>query len=38
MTLCRSCGLDFASVEAFDSHRTGTHAYTYSEGSDGGRR
>lgn len=30
--LCRGCGHDFASVEAFDRHRVGVHAYTYSEG------
>ncbi len=30
--LCRSCGLDFASVEAFDKHRRGTHEYTHQEG------
>jgi hypothetical protein len=32
MNLCRSCGEDFNSVEAFDSHRVGKHEYTYSEG------
>lgn len=32
MNLCRSCGEDFATVAAFDEHRTGYHAYTYSEG------
>ena len=32
MNLCRSCGHDFASVRAFDAHRTGKHAYTYVEG------
>lgn len=32
MNLCVSCGEDFASVDAFDSHRVGVHAYTYSEG------
>ena len=30
--LCRSCGLDFASIRAFDRHRVGTHAYTFAEG------
>jgi hypothetical protein len=30
--LCRSCGQDFNSVELFDRHRVGVHAYTYSEG------
>jgi hypothetical protein len=32
MNLCRSCDTDFASVAAFDRHRTGTHEYTLSEG------
>ncbi len=32
MNQCGSCGRDFASVAAFDSHRRGVHAYTYSEG------
>lgn len=32
VNLCRSCGEDFGSVEAFDTHRVGTHAYSYSEG------
>jgi hypothetical protein len=30
--LCRSCGKDFSSLEAFDAHRVGKHAHTYSEG------
>jgi hypothetical protein len=30
--LCRSCGRDFASLEAFDKHRVGTHGYTHEEG------
>jgi hypothetical protein len=34
MNLCRSCGLDFTSVRDFDSHRVGTHAYSYWEGLD----
>src|SRR3954453_973250 len=29
---CRPCATDFGSVAAFDSHRTGVHEYTYSEG------
>jgi len=29
---CRSCNLDFASVGAFDAHRTGVHDYTFAEG------
>lgn len=32
VNFCRSCGEDFATVYAFDEHRTGVHAYTYSEG------
>jgi hypothetical protein len=32
MNLCTTCGLDFASVAAFDAHRVGKHAYTLSEG------
>ena len=32
MNLCRVCGLDFTGVRDFDSHRVGTHQYTYSEG------
>jgi hypothetical protein len=32
LNLCRACGCDFASLAAFDRHRTGVHAYTYSEG------
>ncbi len=32
MNLCRSCEQDFSSVRAFDTHRVGVHAYTYSEG------
>lgn len=33
MKLCGACGLDFTSVQGFDAHRVGKHAYTYSEGS-----
>lgn len=29
---CTSCGKDFYSDRLFDKHRTGIHAYTYSEG------
>ena len=29
---CRGCGRDFASVDAFDRHRVGSHLFTYSEG------
>jgi hypothetical protein len=32
MNLCRGCNRDFGSVSAFDAHRVGTHAYTFSEG------
>src|SRR5262245_27963615 len=32
MNICRGCGLDFASVQAFDAHRVGTHAYSYDQG------
>lgn len=32
MNLCCTCGMDFASVAAFDRHRTGVHAYTFWEG------
>jgi hypothetical protein len=29
---CSACGQDFTSVELFDRHRVGVHAYTYTEG------
>ena len=29
---CALCFLDFASVEAFDRHKVGVHAYTFIEG------
>lgn len=32
MNECGSCGRDFASVAAFDRHRSGVHAYTYIQG------
>lgn len=32
MNICRSCGVDFSSVSAFDRHRVGRHVYTLSEG------
>lgn len=32
MNLCRTCGLDFNSVAAFDEHRVGTHDYLFAEG------
>ena len=36
--LCRSCGIDFGSVRAFDAHRVGKHAYLYDEVHPDGRR
>lgn len=30
--LCRSCGIDFNSIDLFEQHRVGVHAYTFSEG------
>jgi hypothetical protein len=32
MNLCRACNNDLGSVTAFDAHRTGRHAYSFSEG------
>lgn len=32
MNGCRECGQNFTTVKAFDEHRTGFHAFTYSEG------
>ena len=32
MNLCTTCDTDFASVNAFDKHRIGKHAYLYAEG------
>jgi hypothetical protein len=32
VNLCRSCGQDFGSVSAFDRHRVGKHAFTFTEG------
>ena len=32
LNLCRGCSTDFASVAAFDRHRTGTHEYLFAEG------
>ena len=29
---CRTCRHDFASISAFDRHRTGVHEYLYAEG------
>jgi hypothetical protein len=34
VNFCRACRQDFGSVSAFDTHRTGKHAYTYLEGLD----
>lgn len=36
--LCRSCGIDFGSVKAFDKHRVGKHEYLYDEVHPDGRR
>ena len=36
--LCRSCGIDFGSVRAFDTHRVGKHAYLYDADHPDGRR
>lgn len=36
MNLCRRCRRDFGSVELFDRHRVGRHAYTFAEGLDRG--
>ena len=38
MNLCRACGEDFSSVEAFDRHRIGKHEYTWSPEREDGRR
>lgn len=32
MNLCRRCQQVFGSVELFDRHRVGRHAYTFAEG------
>jgi hypothetical protein len=32
VNLCRACDSDFTSVETFDAHRVGKHAYTYEDG------
>jgi hypothetical protein len=32
MNECCECGEDFGSVELFDRHRVGKHAYTFAEG------
>jgi hypothetical protein len=33
---CRACREDFASLSAFDGHRTGRHTYTFREGLERG--
>jgi hypothetical protein len=38
MNLCRACGEDFSSIGAFDKHRVGGHAYTWSLNHPDGRR
>ena len=35
MNLCRHCRFDFASVSAFDRHRTGDHALDWPEHEQG---
>jgi hypothetical protein len=30
--VCRGCGLAFSSLEIFDRHRIGRHAYSYADG------
>jgi hypothetical protein len=37
MNLCRTCGLDFASLAAFDKHRVGKHDYLWSPDRPDGR-
>jgi hypothetical protein len=32
MNRCATCGLDFSSVRAFDTHHVGKHQYTHEEG------
>jgi hypothetical protein len=32
MNLCCECNEDFGSVQAFDKHRVGKHAYSFAEG------
>jgi hypothetical protein len=36
--LCSACGKDFGGVRAFDLHRVGKHAYSYSPERPDGRR
>jgi hypothetical protein len=38
VNVCRSCGQDFCSVEAFDAHRVGRHEYPWSIDRPDGRR
>ncbi len=38
LNACATCGLDFASLSAFDAHRIGTHAYPWSLERPDGRR
>jgi hypothetical protein len=35
---CRACSIDFASLSAFDKHRTGVHESSWSLEHPGGRR
>ena len=32
MTECSTCGLRFSGTSAFDAHRVGRHAYTFTQG------
>jgi hypothetical protein len=36
VNLCTACGQDFGSVELFDRHRVGKHAYTFAQGLERG--
>jgi hypothetical protein len=38
VNLCRACSTDFASLAAFDKHRTGVHEYLWSTNLPDGRR
>ena len=38
MNLCRACGEVFGSVELFDRHRVGAHAFLWSPDREAGRR
>jgi hypothetical protein len=36
LNLCTGCGQDFGSLELFDRHRVGKHAYSFAEGLERG--